>query len=368
MFETADRWLASPALRLALVAAYLIAAALVALFFPDTPDELSRISIARRYLETGRYDFFWPPGNVWVIILNPLIELMDDVTAVRLFNLALAGMPLGLLFFTVRDARLVAIAALVAPYTYFALSTGSQQGLMIGLLLILLWTVKTERLVPFWLTAVLLYLVNPALILMLPLGLFFLAVRRGWRTTFMVAVLAYLPIAATALWIWSDNGRIMPTLSGNGGYNVFLGNNPDPMSPRGVGDREAARTQYGAGNEIQVTLEFLRTDPTGFAANMAKKAWLYWMPWDFLRSGMGEGVTTILFAYFAVAQIAIYTTLWVWRKDVDPRLFAFVIATCLAAWAVYTLFFVKLRFRIPFDLILFFAVLMSPAARKRAAP
>lgn len=365
MFETADRWLSSPALRLVLVALYFAAAVVVALAFPDTPDELSRIEIARRYLDTGRYEFFWPPGNVWLIILNPFLGLMEDVTAIRLFNLALAGLPLAVLFFTVRNAALIALAAFAAPYTYFVLSTGSQQGLMIGLLAVLLWAFSARALAVFGVAALLIYLVNPAMILILPLGLLFLAIRRGFRASFAVAILAYLPIAAAVLWIWSGTGQLMPTLSGNGGVNVFLGNNPDPMSPRGVGDIAAVREAYGAGNEIQGTLAFLREDPAGFVSNMLKKAWLYWMPWDFLRSGMGGNATTLIFGYFALVQIAIYVTFWSMRRQIDGRVLAFVIATCLAAWVVYTLFFVKVRFRIPFDLLLLFACLMTPAARRQ---
>ena len=66
-----------------------------------------------------------------------------------------------------------------------------------------------------------------------------------------------------------------------------------------------------------------------------------------------------------MAQIALYATFWTMRKKIDPRVFVFVIATCLAAWAVYTLFFVKIRFRIPFDLILLFAALLAPSASAR---
>ena len=182
---------------------------------------------------------------------------------------------------------------------------------------------------------------------------------------FAVSILAYLPIAAAVLWIWSDSGRLMPTLSGNGGGNVFLGNNPDPMAPRGVGDVAGARETYGTGHEIQDTLSFLQDDPARFFSNMAKKAWLYWMPCDLLRSGMGAGVTTVLFTYFALAQIAIYATFWMMRRRIDGRVLTFVIANYLAAWVVYMLFFVKVRFRIPFDLLLLFACLMTPTARRQ---
>ena len=364
MFEVADRWLINPLVRLVLVAAYFALAALVALFFPDTPDELSRIAIAQSYLDGNPYDFFWPPGNILVILANPFLGVGEDVTAVRLFNLALAGVPLAILFFSLKSAALLAVTAFVAPYAYFVLSTASQQGLMIGLFVIILWAIATRKLVVFALAALLLYLVNPAMILTLPLGLLVLSVRREFRGAFVIACLAYLPIAAAALWIWSDTGRLMPTLSGNGGVNVFLGNNPDPMSPRGVGDVAGARATYGAGHEIEGTLAFLRDDPGGFALNMVKKAWLYWMPWDFLRSGMGGKATNLLFGYFALAQIAIYATFWRMRRKIEPRVLAFTLATCLAAWAVYTLFFVKLRFRIPFDLLLLFVCLI-PAARRR---
>ena len=73
----------------------------------------------------------------------------------------------------------------------------------------------------------------------------------------------------------------------------------------------------------------------------------------------------LTFPVLRFVLVAAYLTCWRMRRQIDPRVLAFVIATCLSAWAVYTLFFVKVRFRIPFDLILLFPCLRTPAARRR---
>lgn len=83
------------------------------------------------------------------------------------------------------------------------------------------------------------------------------------------------------------------------------------------------------------------------------------MPWDFLRCGMGQNVTTVLFGYIGLAQLGIYGTLVRAWPGLSRRQVFFALAFVLAAWALYTLFFVKVRFRVPFDMLLLFSCLIA---------
>lgn len=368
-----DRLAAYWPVRFGAMLCYVIGAVVVAFFFPDTPDELSRISIATQFRDTGIYDFFWPPGNVLLIVVNPLLSFggLSDVTAVRLFNLLLSILPICVILLRTRSAWLLLVSLFTAPYCYLVLSTGSQQGVMVGLLIILCWAVATERLVIFTLTTLALYLVNPGMVLAMPLAFLLLLPLAEFRKYFLLACLGYLPILATALWISSSGGAFMPTLSGNGPMNVFLGNNPDPLSHRGVGTLEAARRTLGldaAADQMKIVMAYLQQDPFGFLGNFFTKALLYWMPWDFLRSGMGQNVTTVLFTYIGLSQLVIYGTLWRMWPQLSRRQIYFALAFAVAAWALYTLFFVKVRFRVPFDLLVLFACLIGPVLNRRRDP
>lgn len=367
IISTLDRWIAPVLVRTLIVFFYLVFGAAVAVLFPDTPDELLRIETAYANLAAGRYEsFYWPPGNVLTIMANPFLgnEMTRDVVTVRLFNFALAALPLCFVLFRLRNGALMAVALFTAPYGFLVLSTGSQQGLILGLFCVLAWAIFARHLLVFGIAALALYLVNPAMILALPAALICL-VRDDWfRPVFAIACLAYVPILITALLVWSGGGEFMPTLSANGPVNIFLGNNPHPMSHRGVGDLQDVLAQYGleGGSYIDATLAYLKDDPAGFWRNVATKLVLFWMPWDFLRSGMGQGVSLIIFIYIGLAQIAIYATFWMLFKKLERRQIAFAILFCLSAWALYTLFFVKVRFRLPFDFLLLLSCLVTRTA------
>lgn len=365
MTAVINRWLANPVLRAGLVLAGVILGVLVAVLFPDTPDELSRIEAAYAIRDAGYYNsFFWPPGNVLIIVANPLLGsgLTSDVVAVRLMNLLIAMIPLCLLLLRTQNALIFLATILVAPYAFLVLSTASQQGLMIGLFAILVWAIAERRLLAIGLTAFPLFLVNPAMILALPAAFLVATLGDRWfLRAFLVSALAYLPILVAAILLIPEAGRLLPTLAANGPVNVFLGNNPDPLSHRGVGDIDGILAAYGivGGSHLDAVLAFLKDDPIGFVGNLLTKAVLYWMPWDFLRSGMGQGVSSVLFAYIGFAQVVIYATFFLSRRHLAPGSMLFAILFCLAAWGLYSLFFVKVRFRVPFDMLLLLSALVA---------
>lgn len=331
----------------------------VAIVFPITPDEWSRMDHANRFLLSGEYNFFWPPLSVFVLVINPALEY--GPVAVRLFNLALT-LPVFFYIASLEKNTLQTLLTIaVLPYLALVVSTASQQGLMIALLG---WLVLRPDLGWRW-KAVLLglsYSVNPALIIIVPLAcLLLVLLRKAPLSDLSAAAAGYLIVIPWVIWSWSLTGDILFTLSTNGPLNLFLGNNPDPLSHRGVGDLGVAWRELGlTGNpDFRVaTLEYLRSDPPGFALNIIRKAVLFWAPFDYMRSGMGGGLEFVLFAYFAVVQTLIYVPI-LHHLVVGSRSRGVMIAISflVVAWALYTAFFVKIRFRVPFDALLFFSLL-----------
>ncbi|WP_375686967.1 hypothetical protein [Pseudooceanicola sp. LIPI14-2-Ac024] len=348
-------------------AAMVIFLVAVAVFFPITDDEWWRLGAARDLRATGAYDFFWPPLSVVLLVVNPALDL--GPVAVRLFNLALTLPVFYALAALPKSRWQIALLALMLPYMALVVSTASQQGMMIATLG---WLVLRSAM-PWWGKALLLgagYAINPTLIVLVPLAFAALVLlRRAPLSDLGAAGAAYLLTIPWAIWAWSLTGDILPTLSVNGPYNLFLGNNPDPLSHRGVGEIDVAWQALGlsgAPDYGSAVRAYLAADPVGFAGNLATKAVLFIAPVDHMRSGLGAGFEAILFSYFAVVEIALYTAVVLHLRRHGPgRAMAVALALFAAAWLIYTAFFVKVRFRIPFDALLLFCLLAPERSAER---
>lgn len=344
-----------------IAAGYLLGGVMVALFFPQTPDELSRISHVRALLEGDAYQFYWPAGNMLMILFNPIInlELIDDLRAVRLFNLLISSIPIVVLIYRCQAPTLLPVATLLFPYTWLVTATASQQGLMLPLLILIAWGVAARNLWTLFAASAGLYLVNPAMLIVIPGALFFLVLAgRGSITDVIVVTASYLPMALLVLLAWRLTGDVMPTLSSNGARNLWLGNNPNPLAHRGVA------TEVPSSGYLSATWDFLRERPGAAAHNFSQKLALYWAPWDYLRSGMGSEVQPFIFSYIAAAQLVIYITAFRMRNAANTEALLVALSIGIAAWLIYSFFFVKVRFRAPFDLLLF-ASCMVPSAPRR---
>jgi len=351
-----------PAARGALIGAFLVGGIAVAAIFPPTPDEVARIADVHRALDRGPYPYFWPIGNILLIALNPLFHagILSDLHAVRIFNFLLAALPVALLIGACRRPALLLVLPALMPYAYLVMSTAAQQGLMLPLLLLIVRAALPLRPAALMLAALGLYLVNPGMIAVLPTALLALAaLGRAPPRAALLALGAYLPMAASAALVWAQTGDVMPTLSSNGPLNLWLGNNPHPLAHRGVGEGPG-----DAGFAASV-MDYLRSDPAGFLANLGTKLALFWAPWDHLRSGMGDGLQTLVFVYVGFAQVLIYATVLRVSRHVDRDRLLLALAICIGAWLLYTGFFVKIRFRVPFDLLLFLTCMLPERVRTR---
>ncbi len=351
--------------RLLLGLGYLAGGILFLFAFPDTPDEIARIADVRDVLQGEPYSFFWPAGNILMIVANPLFysDIIGDLHAVRLLNFLISAIPVLYLIAQCRERALLGVLPALFPYAWLINATASQQGLMLALLICILWSAVERRVGAVFLASAALYLVNPAMLVVVPFAL--AAVALGGRTRPVASVMAaagYLPLALLALGIWVATGAFVPTLSENGALNLWLGNNPHPLSHRGFGEAgENADTLAGV-------MDFLDADPAGFAANLLRKATLYWAPWDYLRSGMGGALQPLVFSYIAVAQVIIYVAFWRMRRTARAEAWLIALALAVLAWGLYSAFFVKIRFRVPFDLVLFAACMVPALSGRQTRP
>ena len=328
------------------------------IFIPITPDEISRQALAAEWVANGQYDYSWPP--MLMLINACVMSFGGDAYTARALFLAVEFYLFWRLY-----SRIVfhpgLLAFFILPYLALVLSTASPQGLMIVLLPLLMYAIRQKIFSDIYLVSLVLCLVNPTCILVLLGSAIVLGVfdRRGIGWTYlMAALLALISILIVAYMVFLDVGIFMPTLTNNGPLNLFLGNNPDPMSYRGVAEG-AEWMKYSSAQYLTGVFNFLLEQPYQFFQNYLFKLIFWYAPFDHFRSGIGSGFQYILFCYVALVQLACYFLFFrKWRgvKRVDLNIVFWI---SILAWLVYSIFFVKLRFRIPFDFLLFFAAYFS---------
>lgn len=328
------------------------------IFIPVTPDEVSRQALAAEWMANGQYDYSWPP---MLMFINACAKLLGGgAYLTRALFLVVE-----LYLFWRLYARIVfhpgLLALFILPYLALVLSTASPQGLMVVLLPLLVCAIRQKIFPEIYLVSLALCLVNPTCILVLLGSATVVGVidRRGIGWTYlMAALLALISTLIIAYLVFLDVGIFMPTLTNNGPLNLFLGNNPDSMSYRGVAEGAEWMT-YSSTHYLTSVLSFLLEQPYKFAQNYLFKLIFWFAPFDHFRSGIGAGFQYILFCYVALVQLVCYFLLFKrvrGVKSIDLKM-AFWIS--IVAWLVYSIFFVKLRFRIPFDTLIFFAAYFS---------
>ncbi len=334
-------------------------AVLMAYWLPLTPDEADRIGQVKSIFSGKPYDFFWPPLSVLVIAINPIDQF--DHVMVRLFNLLLT-LPI---FWLARKHLKLHLnwmpLLLVTPYLAWVASTAMQQGLMLCFLGLIFYT----RAAPVWLKAcvmALCFAINPSLIAIFSIALFLLyCFDKSHQDLVLASLLGYVLLLPVMAYGYTMTGKFLPMLSSNGPGNLFLGNNPDPLSFRGVGDFEQIVAGFGlprGTTEVAVVKHFLLTEPTAFVLNLLKKLLFFFSPTDYFRSDVGGLQTHVLFTYIGFCQLIIYGLfLHQWRKYSLSTPAKLALALMVGAWLIYSAFFVKVRFRIPFDFLLFLSVL-----------
>lgn len=332
-----------------------------AFFLPIFPDELSRLDYAFELKKTGQYNFYWPPFTVAIIALNPFADY--GPVGVRILQIILT---LPVIYLTAQSLIYryqVALLFIVLPYLALVISTGMQQGLMIATIGLVALT-PNMRLPYKSILLSLSYTINPSLIVICAVAFFFEGFRtKDFNKSIKILFLSYVLLLPWVFWAWMQTGEILFTLSTNGPFNLFLGNNPNPLSHRGVGSAVETRALWELSQNVshtQLVYEFLLRDTFEFFHNIVTKFLLYLSPGDHIRSATAEKLEAIRLVYFFVVQLIMTLLLFVcFKYRVQTHKIVFCIFLFLASWFLYTGFFVKVRFRMPFDILLILSLMMN---------
>ncbi|MDN2674670.1 glycosyltransferase family 39 protein [Janthinobacterium sp. SUN026] len=312
-----------------------------------------------------------------LLILAPVFFLFgDDLLAVRLVNMCLGGAAIVLCYLVAREAgagrsgRLIAAAAwaLYLPGGIYGIYL-AKENLMIPLMLGVMWcalrlarqpskSVATGCGVLFGLLAL---TGNAALSLLAVLAW---ALLLSPASTARRASLAMLALSAALVisspWLLRNMQVIgAPVLNTNGGFNLYLGNNPAATgmfisiseTPRGPTWDALRKTGEVQASETlkQEAISWVKAHPAAFLALAAKKAAYFWTPP--LHAGKGnqspaEKLVRLLWTiqFLLLIAGAIGTVLM-------PRLRNRQVALLWLALACYTgvhmLFYVIFRYREP---------------------
>lgn len=328
------------------------------IFIPITPDEVSRQALAAEWVASGQYDYSWPP---MLMLINACVKLLGGGA----YMTRALFLVVELYLFWRLNARIDfhpgLLALFILPYFALVLSTASPQGLMVVLLPLLVCAIRQKIFSEVYLVSLALCLVNPTCILVLLGSAIVVGVidRRGIGWTYLMAdLLALISTLIIAYMVFLDVGIFMPTLTNNGPLNLFLGNNPDPMSYRVVAEGAEWMT-YSSAQYLTSVLSFLFEQPYQFAQNYLFKLIFWFAPFDHFRSGIGSSFQYILFCYVALVQLVCYFLFFKRVRGVESIDLKMAFWISIVAWLVYSIFFVKLRFRIPFDTLIFFAAYFS---------
>lgn len=337
-----------------------------AFILPTTYDETARIIDYNTFISGVPYDYHWPLGLLWINFFNPIYD--GSVLSVRLFSIFLAVPFLFLSCNKIQTFRHIFLFLSLVPIVCAIVSTATPQGYMLSMLGVLL-LLPSINVYTFPIFSAL-YLINPTCIVLVPLSLFLSALQSRNFTPFKISLVGYIFTAPIIFYIYQTDNMFLPTFSTNGLLNLFLGNNPHPLSYRGVGTTDYVKNVYMISNDIGMADAirlFFVNDPALAVLNFFKKLFHFWAPWDYLRSGFGGGLQYAFFVYVGFVQLIIFQqilSLSAQQRTELIKSFAFIIiiVSCL----IYSIFFVKLRFRLPFDVILLISICFRYPARKDA--
>ena len=338
--------------------ALLVVNVLAVIFVPITPDEYSRYALATGWLGDGRYDYAWPP---LLIVINALTSFFDGDLWVNRFVFLGLEFVLGLYVARNFTIKMGAEGILLIPYAALVLSLASPQGLMIVLIPAYIISILRNKLAAASFIALMVYLVNPTCVLIfVSCGIIGFSVKKFQHGYVLISssLLALFSLQILAFFVWLSGDSFMPTLTSNGPLNLFLGNNDHPLSYRGVAEAEILDANTPA-QYIGLVKDFFINNPLDFGLNLYRKL-VYWLaPFDHFRSGIGAGVQNILFVYVGFAQLICYYVFVREYRNLPRSEMKIAFLIFFLAWIAYSIFFVKMRFRIPFDILLYVSAIAA---------
>lgn len=388
--QTRTAWFYALALLSALVTAVLIAKAGNGMPYADERDYFGQaerlIAGAGYVLEDGTPTAYRPPG--YPALLAPFTALENGVVWARLINvIALLSALLLMRYLVAREspawAWLTGGAALAYPVWMYAASTLYPQTLCMALLLALVCLVTSadltwRRIVMAGLLLGVLILIAPSFQLIAPFfALFILFAQTGsfsqrwWQTT----ALTLVTVMAIAPWIYR-NYMVFDTfvpVSTNGSVNLLLGNSEFTTPNSGIFvnvDRYLAVAEHLPELEKaralqKFAMEWITQNPSDAAVLYMQKALNYF-------NFKADNVTTsghlpsakdaVMFITYYPVLLVVLVRLMLHRRYPLSKAEWLMASIYFINALLAAIFFTRLRFRLPFDGLLWVLMLTSLAA------
>lgn len=312
-----------------------------------------------------------------LVVLSPVFLFFgEDFRVARLFNVLLGGAAIVLTYLVAKEAgagrfgRLMAAAiwAIYLPASVYGIYL-LKENLMIPLMLGVIWcALKLAKQSSMRVAAVcgtllgLLALTgNAALSLAGAVALALVATPAPLpRRMNLAMVMLAVGILVTSPWIIRNMQAIgAPVLNTNGGFNLYLGNNPAATgmfvsiaeTPRGSTWADLRRTGEVQASETlkQEAIAWVKANPSDFLALSLRKAIYFWTPP--VHQGKGETssaerIARVLWtAQFALLLVAALGTLLIRRLRTKELAILWLSVVCYTA--VHMVFYVIFRYREP---------------------
>jgi 4-amino-4-deoxy-L-arabinose transferase-like glycosyltransferase len=367
-----------------IIAAGVILRAAAIAVFSHTPesDELAYMSMAFNLVNgnvivdnVGNYAMY----NVGypLFVLAPVFALFgEDILIARIFNLFLGGVSIALCYAVAKEAgagrvgRLLAasIWALYLPASVYGVYL-AKENLMVPLMLGVLWCALVLGRRPSAKVAVscgvlfgLIALTGNAGLSLVGAVIFALVVMPAsihQRAIFLLLVLTVATVVCVP-WIVRNMQVVgTPVLNTNGGFNLYLGNNPTatgmfvsiadtPRGPTWQALRETGEVQASETLKVEA-ISWIKEHPTDFFTLALKKAAYFWMPP--VHEGKGKTSTTETFIralwviQFFVLVVAATGSLTLPSLRTRRLVILWLAIACYTA--VHMLFYVIFRYREP---------------------
>lgn len=369
---------------LAILAAGLLMRGTALVAFNHTPesDETAYISIAKNIVTgngvlDGEGNLAFYNAGYPMFVLSPIYYIFgESLTAARMANLALGGIAIILCYLISKEAGAGRLGRLFAPAVWALYLPASVYGvyllkenLMTPLMLAVMWCALRLHTQPSMKVAtvcgilfgVLAVTGNSALVLVAPVVLasYWLPTPVWQRLKVMMFIVA-VALVTSAPWL-IRNAEVLgaPVLNTNGGFNLYLGNNPaatgmfvsiadTPRGPswhalRAAGELQAAEVLK------REAIDWIKDHPGEFVKLALKKAVYFWAP-PFHEGkyevSKAEVLVRIMWAMQYIAIIGLALTALVIRQ-LRCRKTALLWSAIVCYAAVHILFLVAPRYREP---------------------
>ena len=312
-----------------------------------------------------------------LFILSPVFFFFgEELLVARLFNMLLGGVAIVLSYLVAKEAgagrlgRLMAAAiwAVYLPASVYGVYL-LKENLMIPLMLGVVWCALRLVRLPSKRVAVgcgalfgLLALTGNAalsLIAVAALALVLSPAVISQRVTLAMLILAVAAVVSAPWMIRNMHVIGAPVLNTNGGFNLYLGNNPAATgmfvsiseTPRGSTWKDLRKTGEVQASETlkQEAIAWAKANPSDFLILSLKKAVYFWTPP--FHEGKGETSTTekivrVLWAIqFVFLVAAALSTLLIRKLRTKQLAILWLAVGCYTA--VHVLFYVTFRYREP---------------------